>query len=88
MGMVGTLVGLVAMFSRMTDAGAIGAAMAVALLATLYGALVANLVAAPIAARLRAAARAEADGRALLVAPVAALAAREAPRRTIQTLAA
>ncbi|MBB3694184.1 motility protein A [Sphingomonas sp. BK580] len=80
LGMVGTLVGLVAMFTRMSDPGAIGAAMAVALLATLYGALLANLVAMPIATRLRAAARAEAIERARLVAPLAELAAREAPR--------
>lgn len=80
MGMVGTLVGLVAMFTRMTDAHAIGSAMAVALLATLYGALVANLIASPIAARLRAAAAGERAGRLLLVAPLVALAAREAPR--------
>lgn len=81
MGMVGTLIGLAAMFATMTDAGAIGGAMAVALLATLYGALLANLVASPIAARLRAAARAEAFERARLVAPLSALAEREAPRR-------
>ena len=81
MGMVGTLVGLAAMFATMTDAGAIGGAMAVALLATLYGALLANLVASPIAARLRTAARAEAFERARLVAPLAALAEREAPVR-------
>lgn len=80
MGMVGTLVGLVAMFTRMTDPQAIGGAMAVALLATLYGALVANLLAQPIATRLRAAARVEAFERQRLVAPLAALAAREAPR--------
>ncbi|MHC9418690.1 motility protein A [Sphingomonas citri] len=80
LGMVGTLVGLVAMFTRMSDPSAIGAAMAVALLATLYGALLANLVAMPIATRLRAAARAEALERARLVAPLAELAAREAPR--------
>ena len=80
MGMVGTLVGLAAMFADMTDPQAIGAAMAVALLATLYGALLANLVAQPIAHRLRAAARAEANERARLVAPLTALAAREAPR--------
>lgn len=79
MGMVGTLVGLAAMFATMTDAAAIGGAMAVALLATLYGALIANLVAAPVAARLRAAARAEAFERQRLVAPLAALADREAP---------
>ncbi len=80
LGMVGTLVGLVAMFTRMSDPSAIGAAMAVALLATLYGALLANLVAMPIATRLRAAARAEAIERARLVAALAELAAREAPR--------
>jgi chemotaxis protein MotA len=80
MGMVGTLVGLVAMFTRMTDPQAIGAAMAVALLATLYGALLANLVALPVAARLRAAARIEALERIRLAAPLAALAAQEAPR--------
>jgi len=80
MGMVGTLVGLVAMFTRMTDPQAIGAAMAVALLATLYGALLANLVAMPVAARLRNAARAELLERERLVAPLAELAEREAPR--------
>ncbi|KQT35130.1 biopolymer transporter ExbB [Sphingomonas sp. Leaf412] len=85
MGMIGTLIGLVAMFTRMTDAKAIGAAMAVALLATLYGALVANLVALPIATRLRNAARAEADGRARLALPVAALAMREEPRLPVRT---
>lgn len=80
MGMVGTLIGLVAMFARMTDPAAIGAAMAVALLATLYGALVANLIALPVAHRLRTAARAEALERARLVAPLVALARQEAPR--------
>ena len=81
MGMVGTLVGLAAMFATMTDPGAIGGAMAVALMATLYGALLANLVASPIAARLRTAARAEAFERARLVAPLVALAERETPLR-------
>ncbi|WP_375270322.1 MotA/TolQ/ExbB proton channel family protein [Sphingomonas sp.] len=80
MGMVGTLIGLVVMFTRMSDPAAIGSAMAVALLATLYGALLANLVALPVAARLRAAARVEASERQRLVAPLIALATREAPR--------
>ena len=80
MGMVGTLVGLVAMFVKMQDPSAIGAAMAVALLATLYGALLANLVAAPIAARLRRQARGEAMERLRLEAPLVALAIREQPR--------
>jgi chemotaxis protein MotA len=74
MGMVGTLVGLVAMFSAMTDPAAIGSAMAVALLATLYGALLANLVLMPVAARLRRLARAEALERQRIAVPLAALA--------------
>lgn len=82
MGMVGTLIGLVAMFVKMQDASVIGAAMAVALLATLYGALLANLVAAPIAARLRRQARGEAMERLRLEAPLIALADREQPRPT------
>lgn len=79
MGMIGTLIGLARMFAAMDDPARIGGPMAVALLATLYGALLANLVAAPVAARLRAAARTEAFERARLEAPLAALAAREAP---------
>lgn len=48
MGMVGTLIGLVAMLSNMSDPASIGPAMAVALLTTLYGAMVANMIALPI----------------------------------------
>lgn len=80
MGMIGTLIGLVGMFVKMQDPGAIGASMAVALLATLYGALLANLVAMPVAARLRRQARGEAVERLRLVAPLVALAERERPR--------
>lgn len=74
MGMVGTLIGLVRMFTAMDDPRAIGAAMAVALLATLYGAMVATLVALPVAARLRRHAQIEARERSRLIAPLAALA--------------
>jgi chemotaxis protein MotA len=77
MGMVGTLIGLVAMFSAMRDPHAIGGAMAVALLATLYGALLGNLVALPVASRLKRHARAEAQERARIEAPLEALAALE-----------
>ena len=52
MGMIGTLIGLVAMLSNMDDPKAIGPAMAVALLTTLYGAMVANMVAIPIKDKL------------------------------------
>jgi len=42
MGMVGTLIGLVAMLLNMADPAAIGPAMAVALLTTMYGAILGN----------------------------------------------
>ncbi len=49
MGMIGTLIGLVAMLLNMADPSAIGPAMAVALLTTLYGAMIGNIIGAPIA---------------------------------------
>ncbi|MGB2427333.1 MAG: flagellar motor protein PomA [Alteromonas sp.] len=52
MGMIGTLIGLVAMLSNMDDPKAIGPAMAVALLTTLYGAFLANVICLPIAIKL------------------------------------
>lgn len=51
-GMIGTLIGLVAMLSNMSDPSSLGAGMAVALLTTLYGAMVANIVALPTAGKL------------------------------------
>ena len=48
MGMIGTLIGLVAMLANMADPASIGPAMAVALLTTLYGAMLGNMVALPI----------------------------------------
>jgi chemotaxis protein MotA len=87
MGMVGTLIGLARMFATMSDPTAIGGAMAIALLATLYGALLANLVFMPIANRLRAQGRNEAFERARIEAPLVALAAREAPRAPLMSVA-
>lgn len=54
MGMVGTLIGLVAMLQNMEDPKTIGPSMAVALLTTLYGALIANGVTTPLAKKLNA----------------------------------
>ena len=59
MGMIGTVIGLIRMFSAMDDASRIGPGMALALLTTLYGVIVANCIAGPIAARLERLSRAE-----------------------------
>lgn len=51
-GMIGTLIGLIAMLQNLDDPAAIGPGMAVALITTFYGALVANLVFLPLATKL------------------------------------
>ena len=48
MGMVGTLIGLVAMLLNMADPSAIGPSMAVALLTTMYGAIIGNVFGTPV----------------------------------------
>ncbi|MBV1876495.1 MAG: flagellar motor protein PomA [Pseudomonadales bacterium] len=52
MGMIGTLIGLVAMLANMNDPKTIGPSMAVALLTTLYGAMLATMVALPLMDKL------------------------------------
>ncbi len=59
MGMIGTVIGLIRMFSAMDDPARIGPGMALALLTTLYGVIVANCIAGPVAARLERLSRAE-----------------------------
>lgn len=52
MGMVGTLIGLVAMLVDLSDPETLGPSMAVALITTLYGAIIAFAFANPIATKL------------------------------------
>uniref|UniRef100_UPI003B3BA4DC MotA/TolQ/ExbB proton channel family protein n=1 Tax=Sphingomonas sp. TaxID=28214 RepID=UPI003B3BA4DC len=59
MGMLATVLGLIAMFARMDDPARLGAPMATALVATLWGIVVANLIAGPIADRLERLSEAE-----------------------------
>ncbi len=51
-GMIGTLIGLVNMLKNLSDAAAIGPAMAVALLTTLYGSMLSNWICTPVANKL------------------------------------
>ncbi len=51
-GMIGTLIGLVAMLANLNDPSKIGPGMAVAILTTLYGAIMANLFCIPMADKL------------------------------------
>lgn len=52
-GMIGTLIGLIAMLTKLDDPSQIGNGMAVALITTFYGALSANLIFLPIAGKLK-----------------------------------
>lgn len=53
-GMLGTLIGLVQMLSKLADPSTIGPAMAVALLTTFYGSFLATVIFLPIAGKLKA----------------------------------
>jgi|SRR5690554_2735747 len=52
-GMIGTLIGLIAMLGHLDSPDQIGMGMAVALITTLYGAVAANLIFIPIAGKLK-----------------------------------
>ena len=80
MGMIGTLIGLVAMLSSMDDPKSIGPAMAVALLTTLYGAMVANMVMLPIAAKLELRREEEGLVKAMVIDALLAIQAGQNPR--------
>jgi chemotaxis protein MotA len=53
LGMLGTVVGLIAMLKNLEDKASIGPNMALALVTTLYGSMLANLLMMPFAAKLR-----------------------------------
>ena len=80
MGMIGTLIGLVAMLSNMDDPKSIGPAMAVALLTTLYGAIIANMIAIPISDKLKLRAAEEALNRNLILDAVLGIQDGQNPR--------
>lgn len=80
MGMIGTLIGLVAMLANMDDPKAIGPAMAVALLTTLYGAVIANAITGPIAEKLRLRADEEALIKSLVIDALLAIQNGQNPR--------
>lgn len=80
MGMIGTLIGLVAMLANMSDPKAIGPAMAVALLTTLYGAVVANGFCEPMSDKLKVRAADEALVKSLVIDALLAIQNGQNPR--------
>ncbi len=79
-GMIGTLIGLVAMLQNMSDPSQLGAGMAVALLTTLYGAMVANMIALPIAGKLEQKSAEEVSLKNMVIVGVIAIQEGNSPR--------
>ena len=85
-GMIGTLIGLVAMLANLSDPSAIGPGMAVALLTTMYGAIIANAVCLPISDKLAFYSRMEVHARMMIVQGVMAIQSGDNPRIVEQKL--
>jgi len=79
-GMVGTLIGLVAMLNNLDDPSSIGPAMAVALLTTFYGSLLANLIFNPLAVKLSIKSKDEVLIREIMIEGLLSIQAGENPR--------
>jgi len=73
MGMIGTLIGLVAMLQNLSDPAAIGPSMAVALITTLYGAAIAQVFCIPLSEKLGMRARELQDHLDLIIESVLAI---------------
>ena len=78
-GMIGTLIGLVAMLQNLSDPAGLGAGMAVALITTFYGALLANVLFIPLAGKLGIRSKEETILREMIVQGVIGIANGEAP---------
>jgi chemotaxis protein MotA len=81
-GMIGTLMGLVAMLMNMDDPKKIGPGMAVAILTTLYGAVIANIICLPLADKLSYRHDEEMLVRTVIVKGILSLQAGDNPRIT------
>jgi chemotaxis protein MotA len=86
-GMIGTLMGLVAMLNNMDDPKKIGPGMAVAILTTFYGAVIANVLCLPLADKLSYRHEEEMLLRTVMLKGVLSLQAGDNPRVTQAKLA-
>ena len=87
MGIIGTVMGLVSVLSRLSDPSQLGASIAVAFIATLIGIASANILWLPIASNLRQKDTAEVAERRMALVGIMAIQAGENPRIVAQKLA-
>jgi chemotaxis protein MotA len=79
-GMIGTLVGLIAMLANLSDPDAIGPAMALALVTTLYGSMLANMICIPLAGKLQQRTEEELIRKEIIISAVLAIQNGDNPR--------
>src|SRR5690554_1356206 len=79
-GMIGTLIGLIAMLGDLNDPDQIGMGMAVALTTTLYGSVASNLIFLPIAGKLRIKSDEEIVMKQVMIEGILSIQAGENPR--------
>ena len=79
-GMIGTLIGLIAMLGNLQDVNALGPGMAVALITTMYGSMMANMFGSPISKKLAARSAQDVKAMELMVEGILAIQAGENPR--------
>jgi chemotaxis protein MotA len=80
LGMLGTVVGLIAMMKNLDDPSSIGPNMAVALITTLYGSIMANVLFIPIAGKLKGQDASEAKVKEMVIEGVLSIQAGDNPR--------
>lgn len=79
-GMIGTLIGLIAMLGSLDDPSTIGPKMGVALITTLYGSLLANFFATPISNKLKLKSNEEILHKQVMIEGLLSIQAGENPR--------
>jgi len=85
-GMVGTLIGMVQLFTSMQDADLLAKSMALSLLSTLWGAIIAYLFAIPISGKLEQRSREESQTRQLMMEGILGIAAEMNPSQLEEQL--
>jgi chemotaxis protein MotA len=85
-GMLGTLIGLIALMGNLEDKAALGASMAVALITTLYGSVLANLFFLPMKNKLEEKSKAESNQKEIIIEGILSIQAGDNPRILEQKL--
>lgn len=80
MGLIGTLVGLVQMLSKLDDPSTIGSSMALALLTTFYGAILGTVILNPLATKLEKRTDEDVMQKILVLSAAMSMARQENPR--------